>query len=100
MLLLLLLLLLLLRLLLLLLPLLLHLPHSPSITCSCDCTRKAPIFFLPPVSGSPSTLLDKNLMIGMKIPPARAVVEGRAGDTNSSATSTSDDAHLKISITV
>lgn len=62
-------------------------PATPAflpLTCSWLCTRKAPIFLRPPVSGSPSTFLDRNLMMGMKMPPARAVVLGSAGDTKNS----------------
>jgi hypothetical protein len=38
-----------------------------------------------PLSGSLPAFLDRNLMMGMKMPPARAVVEGMAGEMSVSA---------------
>ena len=52
---------------------------------NCVFTKKAPNFFLDSSFGFDPALNDNELIIGMKIPPALAVVEGIAGAISASA---------------
>mmetsp|Transcript_14037 Transcript_14037/g.42362 ORF Transcript_14037/g.42362 Transcript_14037/m.42362 type:complete len:237 (+) Transcript_14037:3050-3760(+) len=53
---------------------------------NCDMTRKLPSFLLLGSLGLLPAARDREFMMGMKMPPARAVVDGMAGAISASAT--------------